>query len=98
MLQKPNVNISRLMELADIIEGSTDYDQSDLNHCICGKACKKWAWGWSPISMAKGAEILGLSEAQGRELFGNTPTTPAKTARVLRHLAVTGEVEWELMT
>jgi hypothetical protein len=52
----------------------------------------------------KAAEILGLRPWQTSELFyqtsiptrgGRQPITPQHAARVIRHLAATGEVDWE---
>ena len=102
MLYKPDINIKRIMRLATIIEHSSDYDQGDIQHCICGKACKAWQGMFDPFwpprtpSYERGQDILGLTKDQAHDLFQTVETTPAKTARVLRHLATTGEVDWAI--
>src|SRR6516162_6340150 len=95
MLLKPDVNVSRISELADLIEQSTDYNQNDIHHCICGMACKTWASFYESVPTVKrGAELLGIKRELADQLFAPKDTTPQRTARVLRHLAVTGEVNW----
>lgn len=76
--------------------------------CIAGWTVAIWEpEEWREESFISGiaADILELSEEESRRLF--TPSSgqypdcysakPAQVARVLRHLAATGEVDWDQM-
>jgi hypothetical protein len=99
MLQKPDVNVSKIMELADFIDGldSTQFSMKSFGsylepRCICGWLLHNECHvDKSDINLAAG--ILGINYEIARDLFGASPEyTPHEAASVLRHIAVTGEL------
>jgi hypothetical protein len=100
MLQKPDFHTARLLALADNLAESQDYDQNRWETCICGHACRLFRLGASPKGdfYAVGRE-LGLDGQTTRMLFGESrPESPTRevASRVVRHLALTGEVDWTI--
>ena len=101
MLQRPDVGVERILALADFIEGlepdrfsMSSWGQFEEPRCICGWYQQlhgnfdKMAWG-------QAAEGLGLDLKTATRLFHDPDwkkSTPKGAAKVLRHLAVTGEL------
>lgn len=107
MLQQPDKATKRILELADFIEKlppdqynqSTYGTASETGRCICGWLLHNIG---HPVSDYKyAADLLGLDPYATQKLFGGNPLrtrwpTTADAAKVLRHLAVTGEVNWSI--
>lgn len=74
-----------------------DYDCCNTPACIFG-----WYSRTHDISDAEVNGAMGITVAQAVELFrgsgarniDGSPTTPKQAALVIRHLALTGEVDW----
>ena len=104
MLKKPEVHVEKILELANFIEAlpPEQFDMGDFECCIAG-----WALHLdgqdvlaplltgSPSTRAR--DLLGIDGDRASNLFffgiHYHPTTK-EAARVLRHLAITGEVDW----
>jgi hypothetical protein len=86
-----------------------DFDMRRPDRCICGHALRLFGQAWALFGgwesqLRVGANLLGLSIDQARELF--VPTNRAKTtdlythpldaARVVRYLAATDLVDWSV--
>lgn len=95
-----------ILKLADFIENlsSDQYNQRTyIDHnggrCICGWV--NYLNATMPKEWVQACKYLGVTEDQGKILFAAHPwpalnPTKEQAARVLRHLAVTGEVNWNL--
>lgn len=101
------MNTERILKLADVIEESETYDQTQFFHpcgtpgCIAGHAVTMLGSDEKgPNTSEIAREELGLDEVQATALFFVWPFTINPTAKqaatVLRHLARTGEVDWEV--
>jgi hypothetical protein len=103
MLQKPDSKTQNILNMAEFFENLSvtkfnmkEWEDSRGRKCICGWI--NYLNGDQPDSRAKAQEFLGISYAKTLQLFsGNASprTTPRMAARVLRHLAITGEVDWD---
>jgi hypothetical protein len=111
MLQKlDTVHLNRLAladALATLREG--DFDMREPRRCICGHALRMFGeralypGGWKS-QLRSGANVLGLSIEQARELFVplnrangcDGYTHPHDAARVVRYLAATDTVDWSV--
>lgn len=104
MLQKPDVHTQRILDLADYFDGldPTKYNQHRWQDCICGHAARRIGLESDFLdtdgrNAAAVRDHLGLSSNGAADLFrayeGFNPL-PKQAAKVLRHLAVTGEVDW----
>jgi hypothetical protein len=112
MLDTPNEKTNRILQLADFIENlpPENYKQSSFTsgpaHCICGWIMERLGReDYSNVHQA--SDYLGLNYYQGEELFCGAPIlgpnwnstkvpTNLDAARVLRHLAITGKVDWSI--
>ena len=94
MLNKPDVHTENILKLAEHMLTVKDYDQNEWEHCICGQA--QLLWDLHQRDDVYG--VLGISPSQANELFGafhqEHKPTRENAARVLRHLAITGTVDW----
>jgi hypothetical protein len=111
MLQKlDNEHLNRLA-LAEALTSMNprDFDMRRRDRCICGHALRLVGkrspyFGRWESQLAAGANLLGLSTDQARELFapGNRAkqsdpyTYPQDAARVMRYLAATDTVDWSV--
>ena len=101
MLQRPDVGTERILELADFIEGleSDRFSMSSWGlheepRCICGWY-QQLHGNMDKMDWRQAAEGMGLDETTAQKLFtdpGWTKSSPKGAAKVLRHLAVTGEL------
>lgn len=94
------LNTAFISKLADFIEAeSVPYDQRSWGSCVAAQACIMAGLGHKYNHSGEHAQqLLGIDEDQYL-LFQGGPlgmVTPSKetAARVLRHLAATGEVDW----
>lgn len=97
MLETPEktVNVQNLLKLADHLDGvaPSDFNIALWSACIVGH-CQAVFPAEDP------GFVLGLSHDQYRSLFIPkvapfiVSATPKMAARVVRHLALTGEVDW----
>ncbi len=104
MLQKPDVKTHNILKMAEFFEtlSITKYNQkhfedSNGRKCICGWT--NYLNNVLPENKEQARLYLGLRHSQMLELFRCDPpvrATPKIAARVLRHLAVTGEVNWSI--
>lgn len=99
MLQKTDKHTQEILDLANFIEG-LDPDRFSLGswgmwqepRCICGWLMHNRARA-DKDNWRDAAEILGIDESTAHGLFCNASTVDNKqAAKILRHLAVTGEV------
>jgi|KBSMisStaDraftv2_1062788.scaffolds.fasta_scaffold1506807_1 hypothetical protein len=91
-----------ILKMAEFFENlpPEKYNQNDFldghgRRCICGWVNFKTSHPL-PADRFHAADYLGISIDQSLALFGarRDDPTPKQAARVLRHLAVTGEVNW----
>jgi len=106
MLKTPSKHEQHATKLAEFFE-TLDEDRYDQKHyqgsngqrCICGWI--NYLTCHLPANRDAAADYLGLDYEQASSLFAShvfqykEPTTKL-VAKVLRHLAATGEVEWRL--
>lgn len=100
MLHKPDVNVDRIMKLADFIGGlehgssfsMKSWGSTGEPRCICGWLSHQEGHSrYDDVSYA--ADLLGISFETACKLFDpKTDYTPKEAAAALRHLAVTGEL------
>jgi hypothetical protein len=111
MLQKLDTEHLNRIALAEALASMEpgDFDMRRRDRCICGHALrlfgKRSAFfaGWES-QLGAGANLLGLSTDQARELFApvnrarhSAPYThPQDAARVVRYLAATDTVDWSV--
>ncbi len=98
------LNKAFILKLADHMETTTDtYDQRGWTTCIASHACT--ITGVDVVHPGdKAKHLLGLDVEQYTQLFSGCPlphagfASPPKAtaARVLRHLAATGNVDWKV--
>lgn len=100
--EKRDVNAANCLAFADILENSPDleFDMSSWHFCICGhinKVLGKSRFVHERVLEAP-AEFLGIDISRAQQLFQPGKfyyTYSAKqAAKVLRHLAATGDVDW----
>ena len=110
MLKKPEVHVEKILELANFIEALPP-EQFDMAHFECGTARCIAGWALhldgqdvlAPLSTGSSStrarDLLGIDGDRASDLFFSGidyhPTTK-EAARVLRHLAITGEVDWTI--
>jgi hypothetical protein len=107
MLKKVEDGKSRLEQLADYLDNipANDFNMRFWEQCIHGHACKLFArdlgkyWGKNGNEQDKVGEYLGLSHEQTFKLFNPgfflmRTVTAREAAKVIRHLVLTGSVEW----
>src|SRR5262245_12866814 len=102
MLQKLDAEHLNRLALAEALANMStdDFDMRNTSRCICGHALRLFGkrspyFGRWESQLAVGANLLGLSTDQARELFapGNRAkrsdpyTYPQDAARVMRYLA-----------
>ncbi len=100
MLQKPDVHTAEILELANFID-NLEPERFDMGtwgtveepRCICGWYQQLHGHVNKSDWMGAG-KALGLSEHTAHKLFhyGTGSMNNKEAARVLRHLAVTGEL------
>ena len=111
MLQKLDTAHLNRLALAEKISqmDPNDFDMRQPHRCICGHAlrmfgiCWPYFGGWES-QLKVGANLLGLSIDQARELFvpanraksTDLYTHPQDAARVVRYLAATDIVDWNV--
>ena len=104
MLYKPDVHTKEILDLATFIEELPEgrYHQNEFLdrdgcRCICGWI--NYLNCHMPANRDAAADYLGINYEQATTLFAShvfqygEPSTKL-VARVLRHLAATGEVNW----
>jgi hypothetical protein len=111
MLQKLDAEHLNRLALAEALASMEprDFDMRRPDRCICGHAlrlfgiCRPYFGGWER-QLGAGANLLGLSTDQARELFAPVKrakqsdhyTHPQDAARVVRYLAATDTVDWSV--
>lgn len=98
MLQKTSKETQRLLELADFLDGLND-DQFDIGtwggrcepRCICGWFQHLHAFP-DKDDWVNAAEMLGIDQDIAHRLFTYRTLDRQRAVKVLRHLAVTGEL------
>ena len=111
MLQKLDTEHLNRLALADALASMEprDFDMRRAHRCICGQALRLFGrhshyfGGWES-QLSAGANLLGLSTDQARELFApvnraehsDPYTHPQDAARVVRYLAATDTVDWRV--
>lgn len=108
MLQAPDKTTTEILELAKFIEElspgryrQSSYRDSTGARCICGwfnyRNCHfnsdDWRYAQEKMGLTK-KQAQALFEGHPFNYYRNEPPTAKEAARVLRHLAVTGEVDW----
>jgi hypothetical protein len=109
MLQKLDTEHLNRLALAEALASMEprDFDMRRADRCICGHALRLFGirtpyfGGWES-QLGAGANLLGLSTDQARELFAPVKrakqsdpyTHPQDAARVVRYLAATDTVDW----
>lgn len=92
------LNRGTIMTLADYIESHPEgFDMGFWSTCIAGKYQEMVGYEYFGPEYAK--EALGLTYEQTRDLFlatGAYDTRYQQAVRVLRHLALTGVVDWNV--
>jgi hypothetical protein len=111
MLQKLDTQHLNRLALADALASmkQSDFDMRIPRHCICGHALRLFRKCWLHVGgwesqLRAGAEVLGLSIEQARDLFvplnrakmNDHYTHPQDAARVVRYLAATDTVDWSV--
>ena len=110
MLQKLDTQHLNRLALADALANmkESNFDMRNPRHCICGHALRLFHKCWLPFGwesqLRAGAEVLGISVEQARELFvpinrakkHDRYTHPQDAARVVRYLAATDTVDWSV--
>jgi hypothetical protein len=99
MLHQPDVNVDKIMKLADFLDDLSPerfsmktFGQWEEPRCICGWLLHNEGH-FRKDSIYLAADILGIKYPMARRLFGaNTPYTNKEAASVLRHIAVTGDM------
>lgn len=98
MLHKPDVNVDRIMALADFLDGlegerfsMRQWGAGGEPRCICGWLCENDAhFRHDDVEYAR--RVLGISYTSACALFGpENDWTAQQAASVLRRIAVTGE-------
>jgi hypothetical protein len=106
MLHQPDKLTQKILDLADFIENlpSKDYEQTCGNYCIWGHIKKREARYQLGLGM-NWTINTGMRDFFGPDIdvgkiynsypygYEKSPTTK-DAASMLRHLAVTGEVQW----
>lgn len=96
MLKTPDVHTARILALADHMLTVDDYDQNEWDNCICGQAMRNYCID----SKDAVCDFLGISYSKGLDLFqafhNDHKPSQVQAAKVLRHLAITGEVNWRV--
>jgi hypothetical protein len=109
MLTKPDVNVETILELADFMEALPP-EKYNQTKCF-GNSCCIWGWDMvrnhqsyhdSPDHGVLFCERMGINRNQFCKLVDGRPfsyyePTSKDAARVLRHLAYTGEVNWNIL-
>ena len=111
MLQKLDTEHLNRRALAEALASMEprDFDMRRPHRCICGHALRlfgirlSYFGGWER-QLGAGANLLGLSTDQARELFApvnrakqyDPYTHPQDAARVVRYLAATDTVDWSV--
>jgi hypothetical protein len=111
MLKKLDTEHLNRLALADALASMElcDFDMRRPDRCICGHALRLFGirtpyfGGWES-QLCAGANLLGLSSDQARELFAPVKrakqsdhyTHPQDAARVVRYLAATDTVDWSV--
>ena len=111
MLQKLDAEHLNRLALAEALASMEprDFDMRRPHRCICGHALRlfgirsSYFGGWES-QLGAGANLLGLSTDQARELFApvnrakhyDPYTHPQDAARVVRYLAATDTVDWSV--
>lgn len=106
------MNKKRILALADLIEANEgDFDMSNWTHSCGTPACiGGWA-AWEALDRpsvlpsifphGRASSWLDISDEQGDALFipdiWLSAVTASQAATVLRHLAETGEVDWNIV-
>lgn len=110
MLQVPDKLTKQLLDLANDIERSSNFNMKKWNCCIAGHVAARHGFPVTERIKHDAAEALGIGPATAQQLFcPPNPThsfysthsmirnvTKEQAARCLRHLAVTGEVDWDI--
>jgi len=99
MLHKPDVHTTRLLALSELLAESTNYDQNRWESCVCAHARRLDKSLIASFGYESVGRYLGLSNIQTAKLFAEVhhPTPTRETAaKVVRHLALTGEVKWDV--
>ena len=109
MLQKLDTAHLNRLTLAEALASMEprDFDMRRADRCICGHALRLFGrhsryFGTWESKLGAGANLLGLSTDQARELFApvnrakhsDPYTHPQDAARVVRYLAATDTVDW----
>ncbi len=100
MLKKPEVHAERILKVADAILNSNSFNMANWCNCIHGHTCEVAGistfvseGSHMELNMSGSIEYLGLTTENGNKLFQNWHQTKEQAAKMLRHLAVTGEVQ-----
>lgn len=102
MLQVIDKRTKRLLDLADFIERSDDYNQLDWCTCIAGQAYrmlhgKHWRDGRDPTVRVEIADAFDIDPLSAVSLFvGDGSYTKHQAASTVRHYALTGNVDWSI--
>ena len=111
MLQKLDTEHLNRLALAEALASMEprDFDMRRTDRCICGHALRLFGtrlpyFGHWESQLRAGANLLGLSPDQARELFApvnraghsDPYTHPQDAARVVRYLAATDTVDWAI--
>jgi len=111
MLQKLDTEHLNRLALAEALASMEprDFDMRRPDRCICGHALRLFGirlpyFGRWESQLGAGANLLGLSIEQARELFAPVNraksndhyTHPQDAARVVRYLAATDTVDWSV--
>jgi hypothetical protein len=99
MLQTPDAKTKKLLELADFIENLEEdrfsmrsWGQTGEPRCICGWFLYREGY-FNCADWLEAADRLGLDGKTASHLFHIQEWDTRQAAKVLRHLAVTGELE-----
>lgn len=104
--QPAELNVPAILGLADDLETGKyqqligEFNMRRWDRCIAGLCSAKYGLG-SKATVEDAKNFLGLSLAQAEVLFlghqamGDLHAKPKVAAAVLRHLAATGEVDWD---
>jgi hypothetical protein len=97
MLQKPDIYTERLLRVADRIERSTTFNMGNWHECICGNIMREMGQEMGAGSTYAAAEFIGVDFTNGNKLWSGPHCTAKQAAKMLRHLAVTGEINWDVI-